>query len=94
MELQEQVKQTRLALRQTQAQFGAALGVSGDTIAQWERGEALPDNPRLLELALQQVPFEYNVLLADEPMRQRMQQSIAMLQESKHELEMLIRENA
>lgn len=94
MELYEQVKQTRLALRQTPEQFGAAWGVTGETIAQWERGEALPAHPRLLELALQQIQFEHGVLVLDEPARQRMAQSIARLQQTKRELEKLVRENA
>ena len=94
MELCEQIKQTRLALRLTHAQLGTALGVTASLLAQWERGEAAPEHPRLLELALQQVQFDRGVWVLDEPLRQRMQASITMLQESKRELEMLIRENA
>ena len=94
MELCEQIKQTRLALRQTQEQLGAALGVPVAFLAQWERGEASPEHPRLLELALQQVQFDHGVWLLDEPMQQRMQQSITMLEQSKRELEMQVSANA
>ena len=74
--------------------LGAALGVTDKLIAQWERGEAYPEHPRLLELALQQAQFDHGVWLLDEPMQQRMQQSIVMLEQSKRELELLVRENA
>jgi transcriptional regulator with XRE-family HTH domain len=36
----------------TQAQLAAALGVSSNTIARWERGEMKIDNPRMLSLAM------------------------------------------
>lgn len=94
MELCEQIKQTRLALRLTQPQLGAELGVSAALIAQWERGEALPEHSRLLELALQQVQFEHGYWVLDEATRQHLEKSYVLLQESKRELEQLIKESA
>ena len=58
MTIGEKIKRTRAAVKKTQAQFGELLGVTGNTIARWERGEMTPDSPTILELALRQVEIE------------------------------------
>ena len=94
MELPEQLKKTRLALRKTQVQFGELLGVSSTTIARWERGEVLPDSPRILELALRQLQFEHGVWSLDASTRKRIRQSLSTLKQAKRDLEKLARANA
>lgn len=49
------IKQIRLSLKMTQASFGAVLGLTGNTIARYERGESQPDNPTMFALAVEQV---------------------------------------
>lgn len=49
------LRQIRLSLKMTQANFGAELGLTGNTIARYERGESQPDNPKLFQLAVEQV---------------------------------------
>ena len=93
MELKEQLKQMRLGMRRTQAQFGELLGVSGNTIARWERGEMVPDSPRLLELALVGLQLEYGVIAMPAETRQRIRRGQAMLKESRRELDKLLKEN-
>ncbi len=51
----KELKQTRLSLKMTQVAFGAALGMTGNTIARYERGESQPENPTLFALAVEQV---------------------------------------
>lgn len=41
-EWSERIHYARRRLRETQAVFGARVGVSRETISSWERGEALP----------------------------------------------------
>lgn len=51
----QEIKQIRLSLKMTQANFGAMLGLTGNTIARYERGESQPENPTLFALAVEQV---------------------------------------
>lgn len=51
----QDLKQIRLSLKMTQANFGAELGITGNTIARYERGESQPENPKLFALAVEQV---------------------------------------
>jgi transcriptional regulator with XRE-family HTH domain len=43
----------RLRLNYSQAEMGAALGVSGVTWGRWERGEVQPEHPPMLLYALE-----------------------------------------
>ena len=43
------IRQVRKRLSLSQAEFGELLGVAGNTVARWERGELVP--PRVAELA-------------------------------------------
>jgi DNA-binding transcriptional regulator YiaG len=38
----KQIKAIRLALKISQSNLGRHLGVAGNTVARWERGELLP----------------------------------------------------
>ncbi len=93
MELKEQLKQMRLGMRRTQAQFGELLGVSGNTIARWERGEMVPDSPRLLELALVGLQLEYGVAAMPTELRQRVRRAQATLKKSRRLLDEMAKEN-
>lgn len=44
-----QIRQARKRRRMTQAQLAKALGVSPRTIGNWERDEAMPQNPEIIE---------------------------------------------
>ncbi len=43
------IRQVRKRLSLSQAEFGVLLGVAGNTVARWERGELVP--PKVAELA-------------------------------------------
>ena len=49
----EEIKRQRLALQLRQEDLAAIFGVSRNTVARWERGEAQPDAPGMLRLALE-----------------------------------------
>src|SRR5215471_2543806 len=53
-----ELRMRRLALGRTQAALGAALGVAGNTVARWERGERRIANPELIRLALERLEAE------------------------------------
>ena len=50
--------QRRRRLGLSQAQLGRALGVAGNTVARWERGELLLRSPELVTLALERLEQE------------------------------------
>ncbi len=50
-----ELRARRRALGLTQAQLGAELGVAGNTVARWERGDARIGNPALVQLALERL---------------------------------------
>ena len=45
----QKIRQVRKRLSLSQAKFGELLGVAGNTVARWERGELAP--PKVAELA-------------------------------------------
>lgn len=45
------VAERRREMRMTQNELAERLGVSGQAVSKWERGECLPDTGLLLELA-------------------------------------------
>ncbi len=45
----QKIRQIRKRLSLSQAKFGELLGVAGNTVARWERGELVP--PKVAELA-------------------------------------------
>lgn len=47
-----EIKKDRIRLALTQAELGDRLGVSGNTVARWERDESTPESPKMLRLAL------------------------------------------
>ena len=53
----QQIRAIRGALGLTQAELGRILGVAGNTVARWERGEREPPG-NLVELALRTVEAE------------------------------------
>ena len=53
----QQIKAIRAALKLTQVDLGRLLGVSGNTVARWERGLMTPPG-NLLDLALRTVEAE------------------------------------
>ncbi len=46
----EQIRAYRQKLGLSQTQLGQAFGMAGNTIARWERGELIPQWPKLLAL--------------------------------------------
>lgn len=52
-------------LNWTQKELGAALGVSSNTIARWERNEVKIDNPIMLGLALEALTGRYDQEMAE-----------------------------
>jgi transcriptional regulator with XRE-family HTH domain len=87
----ELIKETRTAIKATQAELGALLEVSPNTIARWERGEVTPDSPRILRLALRQLQMEYGLPDLDPVMGKRLRQSIKELKRTKRELTEMIK---
>jgi transcriptional regulator with XRE-family HTH domain len=53
--LSDEIRTRRKQLGLTQVELGEKLGVSGNTVARWERGEVTPDAPPMLRLALEQL---------------------------------------
>ena len=51
MELCAQIYELRAEHKYTQEQLAEKLGVSRQAIAKWERGESVPDLPKLIALA-------------------------------------------
>lgn len=49
----EEIKAARLQLNLTQAELGTLFGVSGNSIARWERGEREPDAKGMMALAFE-----------------------------------------
>jgi transcriptional regulator with XRE-family HTH domain len=81
----EEIKAKRLQLGLTQAKLGAALGVSGGDVARWERGEAPPDAPAMLEAAL-------DYLLLEKSLGGELKKRLVKLQKVRAKLERLVRE--
>ncbi len=48
----EEIRAKRIELELTQVELGTRLGVAGNTIARWERGELAVEHPEMLRLAL------------------------------------------
>ena len=46
------IRATREKLGLTQAELAEYLGVTGNMVARWERGDAIPESVKLIELAL------------------------------------------
>ena len=90
MELSEELKQTRKSIKQTQAGIGELLGVSGNTIARWERGEMTPDSPQMLRLALRALALEYGELPLDPAEEKRLRASFRRLKAQRRQLEKLV----
>jgi transcriptional regulator with XRE-family HTH domain len=49
----DEIRAQRMALNLTQEELGSKLGVSGNTVARWERGEVVPESTKMLELAFE-----------------------------------------
>jgi transcriptional regulator with XRE-family HTH domain len=92
--LGEEVRAVRQFIKKTQADFGELLGVSGNTIARWERDEMLPNTPQVLRLALRYLEFEYGKWPIDPEMEKKFRAGFRQLQKNKRELEKLIAQNA
>lgn len=67
----KQIKSYRLKLLMTQAQLGEALDVTANTVARWERGEAVPESPKMLHLALRALELERGIDRSGEIARTR-----------------------
>ena len=87
----ELIKETRTALKATQAELGALLEVAPNTVARWERGEVTPDSPRILRLALRQLQLEYDVPDLDPKMGKLLRKSMKELKRANRELAELIK---
>lgn len=57
----EKIRMRRKRLGLTQQELGKHLGVSGNTVARWERGEVVPESPEMLRLALDGLELERGV---------------------------------
>ena len=49
----EEIKAARMKLKLTQGELGELFGVSGNSIARWERGEREPDAKGMMALAFE-----------------------------------------
>jgi transcriptional regulator with XRE-family HTH domain len=54
----QELRNTRKRLALTQAELGEKLGISGNTIARWEREEILPQSAEMLRLAMARLEDE------------------------------------
>jgi transcriptional regulator with XRE-family HTH domain len=53
-----EVASWRYRMNMSQADLGEILGVSGNTISRWERGEVIPESPKMLALALRAIEMD------------------------------------
>ena len=81
----EEIKTKRLALGLTQAELGKALGVSGNAVALWERGERTPKGPAMLGAAL-------DYLLVQKVLGGELGKRLKKLEKIKVELQALVNE--
>lgn len=61
------IRATREKLKLTQVELAEHLGVAGNTVARWERGELIPESVKLVELAL----FGLEIKLRDVKTREK-----------------------
>lgn len=86
-----QIRARRQQMGLTQKQLGAELNVASNTIARWERDELQPENPRMLELALEQLATE-RMLAFKGPLGREIKQKFKLLEQTKAELQRLVAE--
>lgn len=58
----EEIKAARLKLNLTQAELGELFGVSGNSIARWERGEREPDAKGMMALAFEMLLLRQSLI--------------------------------
>lgn len=89
----KQIKSYRMKLVMTQAQLAEALDVTANTVARWERGEAAPESPKMLLLALRALEIEHGIDRSGEIERTRqrvtekLQRTAALLSEQERQRE-------
>ena len=81
----QDIKTKRLKLGLTQAALGAALGVSGNAVALWERGERTPEAAQMLAMAMDH-------LLLQRALEIKLKTTLPKLHKAKAELEALVKE--
>lgn len=73
----EDLKHRRKALNLTQNELAEKLGVSGNTVSRWEKGEMKPDAEEMLELAMRYLEQQD----ATSALPEHIDQAIAALQQ-------------
>lgn len=76
----EEIRASREDLELTQEAFAAALGVTAETVARWESGDAQPESGKMLELALDML--ELRLALQDEQLQTQMRETMAKIKRS------------
>lgn len=79
----KEIKAKRLQLKLTQVDLGRALGVAGNTVALWERGESTPESPLMLKMAL-------DYMLTEQWLEMHGQEKFEQLQQRKEELQAIL----
>jgi len=74
----EELKRRRVALGLTQAQLGAEMDVSGNTISRWEIGEIEPEHSAMLDKALKWL--ELSKALKDDPWLEEAEGMLAQME--------------
>ncbi|HMS39595.1 MAG TPA: helix-turn-helix transcriptional regulator [Pyrinomonadaceae bacterium] len=81
------IKETRERLKLSQAALGEHLGISGNTIARWERGDLKPTSTKLVELALFGLEIKMRDKEAIKKIRQMQAEAWEMLEQNRQILE-------
>lgn len=88
----EEIRAYRERLQLTPTKLGETLDVGGEIVLGWESGALQPEHPAMLRLALEQLELQH-ALSFKGALGEQIQQRIAMLQQTKTELEALVAAN-
>lgn len=83
MEINEKLKNARLAVQLTQEQVAENIMVSRQTISNWENGKSLPDIANVMKLSdLYQISLD-ELLKGDQKMKEKMEKDISIAKKNR-----------